>query len=181
MAFKQRTGADFVDTDIVQQHIESAAVYAAQQKAADCRQFTNSFLRHDTDLIFDSPLEVLFWVWWTSTIEGCPGSDLFTLHHQYDTVVKGKNYRVDFLLEPHSQPADWRPIAIELDGHAFHERTPEQVAIRDRRDRDLQEAGWHIFHFSFREFTNAPINAVAEVFCYARRCLRPEQWGGARQ
>ena len=60
-------------------------------------------------------------------------------------------------------------IAVELDGHDFHEKTKAQVAYRNRRDRDLQSAGWTIFHFSGSELFREPCNCVREVMDFAAR------------
>ena len=59
-------------------------------------------------------------------------------------------YRLDFAF------VDAR-VAVEVDGHAFHDRTPEQ-AQRDRaRDRELVARGWTPLRFTAREvFADAP-------------------------
>lgn len=54
-------------------------------------------------------------------------------------------------------------IAVEIDGHDFHERTKDQVTYRNRRDRDLQAAGWHVLHFSGGEVVTRPDRCVAEA------------------
>ncbi len=58
-------------------------------------------------------------------------------------------------------------IAVEIDGHDFHERTKGQVEDRNRRDRDLQAAGWKVFHFSGAEVYRSPEKCVREVMEYA--------------
>jgi len=65
----------------------------------------------------------------------------------------------------------WKPIAIEVDGHAFHERTREQVERRNERDRALQQAGWTVFHFSFTEMSARPEACILEVFDFAHKQL----------
>lgn len=114
-------------------------------------------------------------MWWgAATVIDRTADDWFVLRAQAEvTLPQGSQYRVDFLVEPVDQTVaaspDWTPLAVELDGHDFHERTREQVALRDRRDRDLQAAGWKVFHFSFAEFTKRPMDCVAEVLVYARK------------
>jgi hypothetical protein len=56
-------------------------------------------------------------------------------------------------------------IAVELDGHDFHERTKEQVKLRDRRDRVLQRHGWIVLHISGSELVREPqVEALKEVW-----------------
>jgi very-short-patch-repair endonuclease len=64
------------------------------------------------------------------------------------TEIEGQKYCVDFVVTPRTERKGWIPIAVELDGHAFHERTPAQVSHRDSRDRALQRAGWKVFHLT---------------------------------
>lgn len=47
-------------------------------------------------------------------------------------------YRLDFLFgfNP-SYPWMWLGVAVEIDGHRWHERTHEQAAAQRRRDREL--------------------------------------------
>ncbi len=42
-------------------------------------------------------------------------------------------------------------LAIELDGHEWHERTKEQAAKDKARDRYLQTKGWRVFRFTGSE------------------------------
>ena len=55
-------------------------------------------------------------------------------------------------------------IAVEVDGHDFHERTREQVVARNQRDRDLQADGWTVLHFSGSEIHRQPEECVRQVF-----------------
>jgi very-short-patch-repair endonuclease len=47
---------------------------------------------------------------------------------------------------PHGCPAG--RLVVECDGHDFHEKTKQQVTKDNRRERELQIAGWHVFRFS---------------------------------
>lgn len=128
---------------------------------------------------FDSPLEVVFLVWWKTfeTIELISGVDL---RPQVEVEAGGKTYRVDFLLEP-SQSVKTRSyprIAVELDGHAFHERTKEQVAYRNQRDRDLQSSGWLVLHYSGSELVRDPQACVFGCWKTAHNAFRAEQVTG---
>jgi very-short-patch-repair endonuclease len=75
---------------------------------------------------------------------------------QQDVEACGNRYRLDFMLESGK-------IAIELDGHDFHERTKEQVEHRNKRDRDLQSDGWLVLHYSGSKFLSEPMNCILEV------------------
>lgn len=172
MAYEGRPVAEFVEIDIVQTHLQKAADFVSDRTGPIFRNAMEVSLRHLPSLRFDSPLEVLFWVWWNAHLETSLIGDYLSLRPQAEVTVGNQLYRVDFLVEPRppelAASDEWRPIAVELDGHEFHERTPEQVAYRDRRDRALQGAGWRVMHFSFREFTGDPSKAVCEVMVFGR-------------
>lgn len=167
----------FVDTELVQRHLTVATAFVAKRAADIFWQGHDGALRNVPSLQFDSPLEVLFWIWWNACNEPEFGEDEgLNLRPQTEVIVAGQRYVVDFLVEPAyplaAQSTHWTPIAVELDGHEFHERTREQVAIRDQRDRALQQAGWKVFHFSFNEFTKTPDACTFEVLMFSRRQLR---------
>jgi very-short-patch-repair endonuclease len=70
------------------------------------------------------------------------------------------NYRADLCLGCY----DGIKIAIECDGHDWHERTHEQ-AQRDRsRDRAIQCAGFIVLRFTGREIWRAPLGCAKQVF-----------------
>ena len=64
-------------------------------------------------------------------------------------------FRVDFAILDRTSR-----IAIELDGHDFHERTKEQAQRDKARDRALTKAGWLVIRFT-----------GSEVFADAHRCV----------
>lgn len=153
---------------LVQQHIDEAAIFVADEAASMFRHIVPLIVQGQR-IMFDSPLEELFHLWWIAVMEthakvmdSFPESLSPQLIHHYELLIRSKTYELDFAVIVNR--ANWRGIAVELDGHEFHERTPEQVKIRDRRDRALQAAGWFIFHFSFNEFNTAPLRCVEEVF-----------------
>ena len=55
-------------------------------------------------------------------------------------------YRVDLAIHARKMR-----LVIEVDGHEWHEKTKEQAARDKRRDRDLQQEGWNVFHFTGSE------------------------------
>lgn len=124
------------------------------------------------ELPFGSPIEFIFYVWWNA-ISATDG-DMLGLNPQADVKVgDGTKYVLDFSVSP-ADVDEWieaidlgvnfQQIGIELDGHDFHEKTKQQVTYRNKRDRDLQQAGWHIFHFSGSELWKSPFDAVNEVW-----------------
>jgi very-short-patch-repair endonuclease len=54
-------------------------------------------------------------------------------------------------------------VAVELDGHEFHERTKEQAARDRSRDRDLQHCGIPILRFTRAEVYADAIGVVREA------------------
>jgi very-short-patch-repair endonuclease len=120
----------------------------------------------------ESPIEAVFSLWWRAlSLSGLP---LF-LHPQEDVSVftdtGRRNYRLDFAVVPDGPlpTSIGDPLgihfkfAVELDGHEFHERTREQVALRNRRDRDLQAGGWKVYHVSGSELVANPRDVVQSV------------------
>ena len=173
MAYRGTPAREFVDLEIVQQHLQAATQFVALDAAQSYRQGVDGAMRHVSSVQFDSPLEALFWLWWSACAMGPRIDDILVLSPQHEIVLAGgERFRVDFLIEPIEQrlasQSGWTPLAVEVDGHGFHERTLEQVAYRDRRDRALQQDGWKVFHFSFSEFTTRPVECVSEVMVFAR-------------
>jgi hypothetical protein len=68
--------------------------------------------------------------------------------------------RVDFVLR---QDGFQYSLAIEVDGHDFHEKTKEQAARDKARDRKLTAHGYHIIRFTGSEVYADPIACWAEV------------------
>jgi hypothetical protein len=58
-------------------------------------------------------------------------------------------------------------VAVECDGHAFHDTTPEQAAWDRARDRALQAVGWSVARFTGTEITREPVVVARLVgeFC----------------
>lgn len=74
-----------------------------------------------------------------------------------------KKYRVDFaFLEPAWSTVKCR-VAVELDGHQFHERTKQQATADKRRDRQLQALGWRVLRFTGSEVWADPSDCVEQV------------------
>lgn len=83
---------------------------------------------------------------------------------QRELTLDGQMYRIDFLVEGAKAK-----IAIEIDGHAFHEKTPQQ-AMRDRaRERTIVRHGYTIFRFTGSEVFRNPRKCVEEVVSLIER------------
>lgn len=81
-------------------------------------------------------------------------------------VPVAKRYWLDFAV---MNPGRDVFLAIEVDGHDFHERTKEQ-AQRDRsRDRELTAAGWRVLRFTGREVYQDAGKCVREVLAVVAR------------
>lgn len=73
-------------------------------------------------------------------------------------------YKIDFGLY-FSFPSEDTPvkIAVECDGHEFHEKTKQQAARDKRRDRELTKMGWSVVRFTGSEVFNDPKKCIAEI------------------
>jgi len=123
----------------------------------------------------ESPLEATFAAWFCAArtkllADGYSRFDL-RLRPQVPVEADGRHYRLDFALEPMDEwlkgalrDADLGlRVAIELDGHDYHERTIAQVIARNQRDRDLAAMRWTVLHFSGSELHRNPAFVVVEV------------------
>lgn len=81
-------------------------------------------------------------------------------------------YRVDFLLVtwrcgPECENAfctDHRVlVAIECDGHEWHERTPQQAQRDKQRDREIQAKGISVIRFTGGEIRRNAIDCAYEI------------------
>jgi hypothetical protein len=90
--------------------------------------------------------------------------------------VNALTYRLDFCLsnedwvefnsktapnDPSNQPIK---LAIECDGHDFHERTKEQAARDKSRDRALMADGWLVARFAGSEIWRTPQKCVQDIY-----------------
>lgn len=76
--------------------------------------------------------------------------------------AKGKQYRVDLLLEIHRGDSSI-DYAIECDGHEFHEKTKEQARRDKARERALQGQGITVIRFTGSEIWDNPWRCAEEV------------------
>ena len=88
---------------------------------------------------------------------------------QEEVKVNGHSYRLDLYFEEDAE----NPIkvAIECDGHAFHEKTKEQVAYRNRRDMDLKSNGIDILHCSGSQIYKEPFGVACDIINYVNKLI----------
>lgn len=127
----------------------------------------------------DSPIEALFLIaFWRvcgcrnmhvtdnngSAVWSGEPSDPFDVEIQ--TQAKVGPYRADVLVTvKHSTNKEerYRPIAVELDGHDFHERTKAQAAHDKKRDRFFVAQGIVLLRFTGSEVTRDAVACANEV------------------
>lgn len=81
------------------------------------------------------------------------------------TQVSIEQYRVDLLaVEHYGDDEPCTALAIECDGHDFHEKTKEQAARDKARDRALSAAGVKVLRFTGSEIWKDADGCAAEVF-----------------
>lgn len=91
--------------------------------------------------------------------QGMLGDDLiFVMTPQAEVA----GYRVDFLLW-FARGRELRGIAIECDGHDFHEKTKEQAARDKKRDREINVAGFPVIRFTGSEIFRDPVGCAEQV------------------
>jgi very-short-patch-repair endonuclease len=54
-------------------------------------------------------------------------------------------------------------LGIELDGHAFHEKTKDQAEKDKARERDLMAMGWTLLRFTGREVWRDPFVILDDI------------------
>jgi very-short-patch-repair endonuclease len=85
-------------------------------------------------------------------------------------------YRCDFMLTIRSVTSQrFMRLAIECDGHSFHDRTPEQASSDRQRDRKLLAIAVPTLRYTFSDLTKRPdefmqdfhltIRMIANNFC----------------
>lgn len=146
------------ETQTAQDAIREASEALGETVACEFRDFVRGMSRFAHS---ESPIEAVFWVWWKviawADQEVRHNVRDFDLLPQFEVTADGSRYRLDFAIED-------LQIAVELDGHDFHERTPEQVTYRNVRDRKLQAAGWTVLHISGTELLRGPRATVEGIY-----------------
>lgn len=117
----------------------------------------------------ESPVEEIFLVAF-SVISILRTGGCIPIHPQecVDT-PNGKAYYPDFTLRSKDERT---LIAIEIDGHEFHEKTKEQVEYRNKRDMQLKMAGYEILRFSGTEINKDVFGCVDSIFDYLNKKIK---------
>jgi very-short-patch-repair endonuclease len=118
---------------------------------------------------------------WLALPAGAPGpwflvSDqcAATCLPQLQVTVGNSKYRVDFAFIGMTFEHRIIRIAVELDGHDFHERTKEQASKDKRRDRVLAANGWVTLRFTGSDVYRDPGAVLDEITATANRLCWPE-------
>lgn len=114
----------------------------------------------------ESPIEqvmlpALYWEFICSQVERRPGSR-YAVIPQFALAAGTHVYRLDFLVTLAVDGTEQR-VAVECDGHEFHERTKEQAKEDRSRDRAIQRTGMRIFRFTGSEIVSDPYKCAKEV------------------
>lgn len=82
----------------------------------------------------------------------------------FEQQVKIARYRCDFLLTVRFNDGQKnRRVAVECDGHSFHDRTAEQASRDRRRDRRLIAEGVPTLRYTFSDLTKEPNESMADL------------------
>lgn len=113
-----------------------------------------------------SPIEQLFLLEWLyqRASDKCDA----TLHPQEPVRTSNGTYTIDFVIRARSDHEQKGAVAIELDGHDFHEKTKQQVANDKKRERAIVRTGLPVLRFSGHGIWKDTAACVREVVDYFR-------------
>lgn len=103
----------------------------------------------------------------------CTDDASFCVAQQHEIDLDGRTVRPDFsfltmgIVTHGAPPMICARIAVELDGHNWHERSKEQAKADKSRDRALAAAGWHVLRFTGSEIYEDPARCVVECLSVA--------------
>lgn len=132
----------------------------------DCKRYALNEIRR-----CESPIEQLLGIAFlneTSFVQGyldsrSPRTDGYlAVLPQYQIDTPSGKFRLDFLLELRTNLGTFR-LAVECDGHAFHEKTKQQAARDKRRDRAIVQEGVAIVRFTGSEIWANPRRCANEA------------------
>lgn len=115
-----------------------------------------------------SPIEQIFLMEWKFQ-EGVQHQGL-RLQPQFPIETADRKYVADFRV---TRPGTNLSFCIELDGHEFHEKTPQQAASDKQRDRTLLGLGHQTVRFTGAEIVRDTAACVREVLRLVDVALRP--------
>ena len=122
-----------------------------------------------------SPIEVIF-NFAFDLVAFSKGYAGFRLIPQYRVKKENSNqfYYVDFVFnaeeieEMVSIKNTMFKLAIECDGHDFHEKTKEQVTYDNEREYDLKMKGFDVLRFSGSQIYNKPFRCAVQTLMYIK-------------
>jgi very-short-patch-repair endonuclease len=71
------------------------------------------------------------------------------------------DFNIDFVVKRHGNGV--LPLAIELDGHEFHEKTKAQASWDRKRERSIVRSGYLVVRFTGHEIFQDVEKCVKEV------------------
>lgn len=114
-----------------------------------------SIFHKSADMVTESKIEDLF----ISSFIACRAHLLVPEYISPKTQVRVGQYRIDWSAELRNG----KRLAVELDGHDFHEKTKEQASKDKRKDRHLISCGYTVIRFSGSDVWNDPFFCCREV------------------
>lgn len=178
-------GGELLELETVARAIDEAALHAGNVRVRQLRDATRYCIAYmDQARPIESPIEAIFYAWFCA-IESLEDGDVYRFDLIPQSAIKINDdieYRVDFQIwfgpqelsnQGHYRKVPQPKLAVELDGHDFHERTKEQVVYRNQRDRDLLAAGWTVLHFSGSELYRDPLQCATQVLEMCHRMHEP--------
>ena len=118
-----------------------------------------------------SPIEVIFNVAFDLIMSFM--DKRYELQPQYEVITdKGKRYVLDFAFIQ-----DDFKLAVECDGHEFHEKTKDQVEYGNQRDLDLKFNGFEVLHFSGTQIYENPMKCACDTKNYIAKKLKGSEYG----
>ncbi|MGD8780450.1 MAG: DUF559 domain-containing protein [Ignavibacteria bacterium] len=75
-------------------------------------------------------------------------------------------FRIDFLIVPEDRSKNNFKVAIELDGHEFHEKSKKQVEYDKKRERAIVKSGFTVLRFSGSEIFRNCKSCIDEIENY---------------
>ena len=97
------------------------------------------------------------------------------LHDSHSVKACSEYYIIDFVLRFWSSiNKKYYEVAVELDGHDFHEKTKKQAEKDKRRDRVLQSHGYLVARFTGSEVYNDPEEVIQDIRSLAANVWKRE-------
>jgi len=152
--------------DRVLEVLEQAQRDAAEEAAERAREDVDCYFGVRSTSAKMTPIEHLF------LIAIAPYSIREPEGYFVDCQVSVGKYRVDFVVTfAYRKDAAPVRVAVECDGHDFHEKTKEQAEHDKKRDRHLTSQGYAVMRFTGRELWRDPFACADEVVDYTQNVM----------